>query len=41
VAGWLYKLGKLAGPKVRKGKWLWTSLTGTTKETSAGGWRRA
>jgi len=32
VAGWLYKLGKLAGPKVRKGKWLWTSLTGTTKE---------
>ena len=32
MAGWLYKLGKLAGPKVRKGKWLWTSLTGTTKE---------
>jgi len=32
LAGWLYKLGKLAGPKVRKGKWLWTSLVGTTKE---------
>jgi len=32
VAGWMRKLGKLAGPGVRKGKWLWTSLTGTTKE---------
>jgi predicted Zn-dependent protease len=32
VAGLFYKLGKLAGPRVRKGKWLWTSLTGTTKQ---------
>jgi len=32
VAGWMRKLGKMAGPGVRKGKWLWSSLTGTTAE---------
>ena len=32
MAGWMRKLGQMAGPGVRKGKWLWTSLTGTTKE---------
>jgi len=29
VAGFFHKLGKLAGPRVRKGKWLWQSLTGS------------
>ena len=29
MAGFFHKLGKLAGPRVRKGKWLWQSLTGS------------
>ena len=29
MAGFLRKLGRLAGPRVRKGKWLWESLTGS------------
>jgi len=32
VAGFLRKLGKLAGPRVRKGKWLWESLTGSQED---------
>jgi predicted Zn-dependent protease len=28
AGGWFYSLGRMAGPKVRKGKWLWHSLTG-------------
>lgn len=27
MAGLFYSLGKLVGPKVRKGKWVWNSLT--------------
>jgi len=27
-----YNLGKKAGPKLRKGKWIWQSLTGTEEE---------
>ena len=27
-----YNLGKKAGPKLRKGKWIWRSLTGTEEE---------
>jgi len=34
VAGWFRQLGKLAGPKVRKGRWLWTSLTGSRDEVT-------
>jgi len=34
VAGWFYQLGKLAGPKVRKGRWLWKSLTGSREEVA-------
>lgn len=32
MAGFFYNLGKLAGPRVRKGKWLLKSLTGTEEE---------
>ena len=32
MAGWLYKLGKMAGPKVRKGKWLLQSMTGSRED---------
>ena len=32
MAGWFYKLGRWAGPTVRKGKWLWKSLVGTSDE---------
>lgn len=27
MAGFFYNLGKMVGPKVRKGKWVWKSLT--------------
>lgn len=29
MAGFFRNLGKFAGPRVRKGKWLWQSLTGS------------
>jgi predicted Zn-dependent protease len=32
VAGFFYQLGKMAGPKVRKAKWILRSLTGTEAE---------
>jgi predicted Zn-dependent protease len=35
VSGFFYKMGKMAGPKVRKGKWLWHSLTSSEKEVLA------
>lgn len=34
MAGWFRQLGKLAGPKVRKGRWLWKSLTGSRDEVT-------
>lgn len=33
--GLFYSLGKAAGPKIRKGLWMWRSLTGTEEETIA------
>lgn len=33
--GLFYSLGKAAGPKIRKGMWMWRSLTGTEEETIA------
>lgn len=33
--GIFYNLGKWAGPKVRKGKWVWTSMTGDEAEILA------
>lgn len=35
MAGFFYNLGKKAGPKVRRGKWIWKSLTGTKDEAIA------
>ena len=35
VGGFFYKLGRMAGPKVRKGKWLWQSLVGSEDEAIA------
>lgn len=32
---WYYKLGRMAGPKWRKGKWLWQSLTGSDEDIAA------
>ena len=32
MGGLFYRLGKMAGPKIRKGKWLWQSVTGTQEE---------
>ena len=32
---WMYKLGRLAGPHVRKGRWLWASLTGDEEDVIA------
>ena len=32
MAGFLYQLGKLFGPKLRKAKWVLRSLTGTEAE---------
>ena len=29
MSGLFYNLGRMAGPKVRKAKWLWKSITGT------------
>jgi predicted Zn-dependent protease len=33
--GLFYSLGKAAGPKIRKGKWIWQSLTGSQAEAIA------
>ena len=33
--GLFYSLGKAAGPKIRKGLWMWRSLTGTEDEAIA------
>lgn len=35
MGGLFYNLGRLAGPKVRKGKWVWRSLTGDEAEILA------
>jgi predicted Zn-dependent protease len=32
VSSFFYKLGKRAGPAVRKGRWVWSSLTGSEAE---------
>ncbi|QNN21892.1 M48 family metalloprotease [Planctomycetales bacterium ZRK34] len=32
MAGMFYNLGRALGPKVRKGKWIWTSMTGDDAE---------
>lgn len=32
MAGFFYNLGKKAGPKIRKGKWVWQNLTGTEED---------
>jgi len=32
MASLLYNLGRMVGPSMRKGKWLWQSLTGTEQE---------
>jgi len=32
MAGWLRNLGRMAGPKVRKGKWLLQSMTGSRED---------
>ena len=32
MSGFFYKLGRMAGPRVRKGKWVWRSLTGDEGE---------
>lgn len=34
MAGFFYKLGQLAGPKVRKAHWVWTEATGTRAEAA-------
>lgn len=35
MTGFFYNLGKKAGPRFRKGKWIWDSLTGTTGDAVA------
>ena len=35
MTSFFYNLGKKVGPKVRKGKWLWHSLTGTEADAIA------
>lgn len=35
MAGFFYNLGKKAGPKVRRGKWIWQSLTGSKVDAIA------
>ncbi len=32
MSGFLYSLGKFVGPKLRKGKWVWDSLTASPDE---------
>ena len=32
MAGLFYNLGRMVGPKVRKGQWLWKNLTGSKAE---------
>lgn len=32
MSGFFYSLGKFVGPKVRKGKWVWNSLTASRDE---------
>ncbi len=32
MAGFFYKLGKLAGPKIRKAQWVWAEATGSESE---------
>jgi len=33
VSGLFYNLGKMAGPKIRKAKWIWQSMTGSEADT--------
>jgi beta-barrel assembly-enhancing protease len=35
VCSLFYNLGRMAGPKIRKGKWLWQSLVGSEDEAIA------
>ena len=35
MAGFFYNLGIKAGPKVRKGKWIWQTLTGSKSDAIA------
>jgi len=35
MGGFFYNLGKKVGPRVRKGQWIWHSLTGTKSEAIA------
>lgn len=35
MAGFFYNLGRMAGPGVRKGKWVWQAMTGTEEEIIA------
>lgn len=35
MAGLFYNLGRKLGPKVRKGKWMWQSMTGTENDAIA------
>lgn len=35
MAGFFYNLGRKVGPKVRKGKWVWQSLTGNDTDAIA------
>ncbi|NCO41896.1 MAG: hypothetical protein COZ06_07280 [Armatimonadetes bacterium CG_4_10_14_3_um_filter_66_18] len=38
MASLLYNLGRMVGPSMRKGKWLWQSLTGTEQERMEAEW---
>jgi len=35
LSGLFYSIGRMVGPKLRKGKWLWTNLTGSEAEAIA------
>ncbi len=35
MAGWSYRLGRMAGPKVRKAKWVWQSVFGSEADLLA------
>jgi predicted Zn-dependent protease len=34
VGGFFYNLGRAAGPTIRRGKWIWQSLTGSEEEAA-------
>lgn len=37
--GFFYNLGRRAGPKIRKGQWIWHSLTGSAEDAIAAEYR--